>query len=270
MAGAFRRGIIYRGQKMKKKKTMSNKVFLILEGALLLLAGFFAFGLIGYITMALVFLAAALLAGVYKLIELFSRKKPKQAQSLKNAFTTAVYLALALFLAIEIPIIAAAKTDREPEASYLIVLGAGVNGTEPSLSLLNRLNAALDYLETYPEARAVLSGGQGPGEDISEARCMYDWLSEKGIEKDRLILEEKSSKTYENLKFSLKKIQDEGGGSSGAIALVSSEYHLYRAKYMAKELGAEPLGVAAKTTKPVLKVNYFIREAAAVLAMWIM
>lgn len=270
MAGAFRGGIINRGLKMKKKKTMSNKWFLILEGALLLLSGFFAFALIGYICMSLVFLAAALLVGVYKLIELFSRKRPKQAQSLKTALSAAVYLALALFFAIEIPIIAAAKTDREPEVPYLIVLGAGVNGRQPSLSLLNRLNAALDYLEAYPQARAVLSGGQGPGEDISEARCMYDWLSEKGIEKNRLILEEKSSSTYENLKFSLGKIQDEGGVPSKPVALVSSEYHLYRAKYMAGQLGAEALGVAAKTTKPVLMVNYFIREAAAVLAMWIM
>ncbi|NLV86199.1 MAG: YdcF family protein [Clostridiales bacterium] len=255
---------------MKKKKTMNNTGFLILEGALLLLSGFFAFGLIGYITMALVFLAAALLVGVYRLIELFSRKRPKQAQSLKTALTAAVYLALALFFAIEIPIIAGAKTDREPEAPYLIVLGAGVNGRQPSLSLLNRLNAALDYLETYPEARAVLSGGQGAGEDISEAKCMFDWLKGKGIEKERLILEAKSSSTYENLKFSLDIIKDEGGDPSGPTALVSSEYHLYRAKYMAGELGAEPLGVAAETTKPLLKVNYFIREAAAVLAMWIM
>lgn len=255
---------------MKKKKSTGGTLFWLMEGALLLLSGFFAFALIGYITLALVFLALALLAGAYRLIRLFSRTKPKYAQSLKRALTAAVYLAAAVFFAIEIPIIAAARTDKDPAAPYLIVLGAGVNGTEPSLSLINRLNAAMAYLEAYPQSKAVLSGGQGPGEDITEAECMYKWLTERGIEKDRLILEDNSSSTYENLKYSLASIKDDGGDPSGRVALVSSEYHLYRAGYMAKELGAVPLGVAAQTTKPILKINYFIREAAAVMALWIM
>ena len=80
----------------------------------------------------------------------------------------------------------------------MIVLGAGVNGTEPSLSLRTRLDAALDYLTANPDIPAVLTGGRGYGETITEAQCMYDYLTERGVEPERLILEDAASNTAEN------------------------------------------------------------------------
>ena len=183
-----------------------------------------------------------------------------------SAILIAVTIAFGI---IEIPIISASRTDKNPQAEYIIVLGAGVNGTYPSLSLRNRLDAAYEYLISYPEAKAVVSGGQGPGEDVTEAYCMKNWLIKKGISSDRIIEESKSTSTIENLSYSLEKIKADGGSESNEIAILSSEYHLYRAKKMAKNVGINAKGVAAHTTLPVMKINYFIREGFAVTYMTI-
>ena len=89
---------------------------------------------------------------------------------------------------------------------YIIVLGAHVNGTRLSKALLERARRALEYLEKNPGTKAVLSGGQGEGESISEAQAMSIYLQEHGISSDRLIMEDRSTNTKENLDFSLEKI----------------------------------------------------------------
>ena len=96
------------------------------------------------------------------------------------------------------------------------------------------------------------------------------WLTQNGISPDRLLLEEKSNSTETNLINSLTIISAQGGDPTGKIAVLSSEYHLYRAKFMARQLGAQPLGVAGHTSNFVLMVNYFIREAFAIVYLWIM
>ena len=151
--------------------------------------------------------------------------------------------------------------DFPNDADYLVVLGAGVNGRTPSLSLLNRLTAAEAWLQDNPNGKAILSGGQGPGEDISEAGAMYQWLTEHGIAAERLYKEETSATTRENFQYSAELLRQLNGGKlPEKVAVLSSEYHLYRAKYLARQAGLEPLGVPAKTTLPVLRLNYFLRE----------
>ncbi len=250
---------------------MKNKtVFWVTEAVLLLAAAFFAFALIGYTVLPLLFLAIAVVLGLYRLIFINSSKNPRRAKGLKTTLTGLIIIGVICLTAVEIPIISGAHTDKEPRADYVIVLGAGVNGTAPSLSLLNRLDAVKEYLETYPDSIAVLSGGQGKGEDITEAECMRRWLVSNGIEEDRLLLEEKSTSTKENLQFSMEIINRHFEDDVEKLAIVSSDYHLYRAKYMASEMGVEAVGVSARTTIPPLMVNYFLREALAVVRMWIM
>ena len=99
---------------------------------------------------------------------------------------------------VEIPIVSASRGDMPNDAGYMIVLGAGVNGTEPSLSLYNRLTAAEEWLNNHPNSIAVLSGGQGENEKISEAECMYRWLVERGVSPTKLYKEEVSKNTREN------------------------------------------------------------------------
>ena len=148
-----------------------------------------------------------------------------------------------------------------------IVLGAGVNGSTPSLSMCNRLDAALDYLGANPDALAVVSGGQGEDEDITEAEAMADYLTAHGIDSARIVQEDQSRTTRENLENSFAILRARGYAPADGVGIVTSEYHLCRAKRMARALGAEPVGIAAETTLPSMRINYFIREAFAAAYM---
>ena len=161
-------------------------------------------------------------------------------------------------------IVSSARGSEEPEADYLIVLGAGVNGTVPSRSLQERIDAAYAYLSDYPDAIAVVSGGQGDGEEITEAACMYRELVKLGISPDRIWLEEEATTTLENLRFSLDLIEANTGTRPTEAAIVSSEYHLHRSGIFARWLDLEPKLVPTKTRAIPLRVNYYLREVFAV------
>ena len=178
-------------------------------------------------------------------------------------------IGLVYFCIVEIPIIKNARTDKDAERPYLIVLGAAVYGDQPSLTLVRRLEGALDYLEKYPESVAIVSGGMGPGETVTEAQAMHDWLRSRGIDEERIIQEDKATSTKENLSFSFEKIRERGDSPEGNVAIVSSAYHLFRAKSMARLQGVDAAGVAAPWGFPMVMLNYFIREAFGVTHLWV-
>ena len=153
-----------------------------------------------------------------------------------------------------------ARGTDSPEADCLIVLGCQVNGTVPSRMLRQRLEAAVDYLTAYPDAVAIVSGGKGPGEDITEAECMHAYLTAAGIDPDRILMEDRSTSTMENLRFSLELME-----ADSTAAIVSNEFHLYRAGRMAEKLGLSPALIPADTEYPILTASYFFRE---ILAVW--
>ena len=250
------------------KKT--NFLILVCEGILTILAAILGYFLRGNVLASLFLVALSILIGILFVLRLCARKNPKLAKTLSRIFTIFLCLGFALFIALEIPIIIGAQTDEDPEADYVIVLGAGLYGETPSLVLSERLRAAKDYLETYPDAKVVVSGGQGSGESITEAEAMRRWLEQTGIAPERILKEDQSTSTQENLSFSLEIIAADGGEINGEIAVLSSEFHLYRARFVAQSLGFKPLGIAAPTTYPLVKIGYFIREAFAVLGYWIM
>lgn len=148
----------------------------------------------------------------------------------------------------------------------LVVLGCRVYGEVPSLSLQERLDAALVYLEEHPKVSCVVSGGQGDGENISEAECMYRYLTSRGIDEARIYKEETSTTTRENLDFSLQLIKEKG--LSQEIAIVTSEYHQYRASLVAKELGLTNTAVCGKTARWLLP-TFYIRELYGILYQWV-
>ena len=155
------------------------------------------------------------------------------------------------------------------EAGYVLVLGAGVNGTEPSLALTQRLEAALAYLQAHPQAQCIVSGGMGQGEQITEARCMFNWLTRQGVAPARIWLEEQATSTWENLAFTLALIQENTGRRPETLAVVSSEYHLYRAGLMARQMGVQALGVPANTYPVIDRIYYTYREILALWGYWI-
>lgn len=172
----------------------------------------------------------------------------------------------ALFAALEIRVLSWARTDTDTEASAILVLGAGVNGTTPSLSLETRLTAALTYAQDHPEAPIVVSGCQGPGEEISEAACMYGWLEARGVPPERILLEDRARDTEENIRYSLALLEERGIG--GNVAVVTSGYHLCRAAHHMERMGGAMVPVAAPMPAQYLplSVNYYIREAFAMAA----
>lgn len=178
-------------------------------------------------------------------------------------------LGLVYFCVVEVPIIKNARTDADDRRPYLIVLGAAVYQDQPSLTLVRRLEGTLDYLERYPESVAIVSGGMGPGETVTEAQAMHDWLIAHGVAEERIVMEDRATSTKENLDFSFALIRARGDEPDGNVAIVSSAYHLYRAKSMARLQGVEAAGVAAPWGYPMVMLNYFIREAFGVTHLWV-
>lgn len=157
---------------------------------------------------------------------------------------------------------------RKPaKEATVVVLGCRVYGQRASLSMVERLEAAYEYLTENEDAACILSGGQGPGEDITEAECMYRWLVNKGIDSQRLYKEEESASTRENLAFSKRLIEAEG--LHPAIAITTSEYHQYRAGRIAKGLDME-YGAIPGWTAIWLFPTYYVRELYGILYEWIM
>lgn len=134
----------------------------------------------------------------------------------------------------------------EEKSDVAIVLGCVVNGDKPGIFLKGRINAAYKYLNENPNAIAVLSGGQGNGENISEAKCMFNCLTEMGIDKSRLLIEDKSTSTRENFKYS-KEIIEKNGIKSKKITIITNDFHEYRASEFAKQNGFKPLRYPSKT-----------------------
>ncbi len=139
----------------------------------------------------------------------------------------------------------------------VIILGCKVRGETPSLMLMQRIMTAKRYLEQDPDAMCIVSGGQGRDELISEAECMKRVLAENGISEERIIMEDRSTGTDENIRFSIEKMKEYG--ISGSVTIVTSEFHQLRAKMIAEGYGLESYSVSAPTAKYLLP-TYWLRE----------
>lgn len=242
---------------MRNKKLIPAVLAMAL---LLVLAAFFLLCLQGYSFSAICCTAAAGVIGFYTFVPRIFKK----SKAVIRIFTIILCIGLLIFGITEAVILSASRGNPEEPAEYLLVLGAKVNRHGPSLTLRNRIDAAYDYLTAHPDTTAILSGGQGSDEPVTEARCMFDELTARGIDPERLWMEDNSTNTWENLKFSRAMLEENTGTVPEKIALLSSEFHLFRAQLFARRFGFDTVGVPAATSLPFLKVNYFLREAAAV------
>lgn len=178
-------------------------------------------------------------------------------------FVIGVILVTAAVISIE----KAAKSREISPDTPAIVLGCKVNGETPSRILSERIDAAYDYLQSHEAAVAVLSGGKGEDESISEAECMRRMLISKGIAESRLLVEDASVNTQTNLENSKKLLEETNGESVHEIVLITSEFHEYRAGFHARGLGMKPKAYASKTAMPY-KVPFYFREIVAVVYTW--
>ncbi|MDR1067442.1 MAG: YdcF family protein [Clostridiales bacterium] len=221
-------------------------------------------GSYGYLT--LIGAGVASCAGLFSLSGLARRRVTRIAS--RAAIIAVIAVAAIAFVISAAPIALAARGSKEREADCVIVLGAKVNGVEPSLTLTDRLRASLNYLKERPDAIAILSGGQGPDESMSEAAAMYDWLCERGVDPARLIIEDESTSTKENIAFSLAIINDDA--SIRSIAVITSGYHIFRAAEIASAAGITDIRlIPAASSRKVAALNYFIRETLIRIYGWI-
>lgn len=232
--------------------------------ALLIAAFVLKFCLPGYSFSALVCLALVGVLLFYSLFPLLGGKFPRFTRITTGIFTGVLILGLAVVAVTEGLILHAAFQKPETVPQYVVVLGAKVRDTGPSASLWDRIYAAYDYLSAHPEVTAIVSGGQGKDEPMTEAQAMYDQLVAMGIPPQQIYMEDKATSTWENLHFSLDLIEEKTGSRPKELGILSSEYHLFRASLFTKACGVDFVGIPAATSRPGQAINHFMREVAGV------
>ena len=214
-----------------------------------------------FMAMGVSAVCAALTVLWTRLKVLFAKIRSRRSGRIVINSIAAFAFAAVLYAAVISGIMLVAANRAPSDGATLIVLGCRVYGEDPSLMLYRRMDAALEILSNNPEAVAILSGGQGPGEWITEAEAMRRYFTENGISEDRLFIENLSTSTYENIAFSTAIIED--CGLSRNVAIVTNGFHQFRAQSYAKNAGLTPGAVSAGT--PVFTLPYYwVREIAAI------
>lgn len=220
---------------------------------------------------ALLCLCATAVLFIFYLLEHFARRGHRAAAWCELALIAALLLGFSLFTVLETMVVRGSFADEsDAPVSAVIVLGAGVNGETPSLTLRTRIDAAAAYLEEHPDVPVILSGGQGPGEAITEAECMRRALVRRGADESRLYPEERSTSTQENLRYSRAILEELGVDPARRVAIVTSDFHLCRARLMwGGDTAAVPAHLPSTLYFQCLTVNYFIREAFGLAAYFV-
>lgn len=175
---------------------------------------------------------------------------------LKLGAVIAALACFVMFVAVELLILGSFGAKAPPGADYCIILGAQIYADGPSEVLKRRLDTAVIYLKENPETIAVVSGGQGDNEPVSEAEGMYDYLTGSGIDPGRILLEDQSENTYGNLLYSSRLLDMK----KNSVAVVTNNFHVFRAVRIAKKLGYQEVsGLAADSVAGMLP-NNMLRE----------
>lgn len=194
---------------------------------------------------------------------LFEKLKAKRIVHIFVALVLSVVTVFGSFLAVYGNIDNASYTEKT-----VIVLGCGIRGERVSVGLAKRLNKAYEYYEKNPDTVIIVSGGQGPQEDIPEALAMKRYLVDKGIPEDKIIMEDKSTSTITNFKYS-HEIMKEKGLPDDSVVFVTNAYHVYRGASYAKAEGLTVTHLGTDIIWYTIPMNY-LREMLAVVKMWLL
>ena len=253
--------------KMKKslvgKSNLIYKAFMII-GIILVLYYLVLKLMFGFIAFSSMFCMLGIVLIIYSFIELKFQiniwgKIPK---IIRNIVTILFTIGLVLFISVEGLIIYNGHHVDKEKPDYLMVLGAGLRGTKISTSLLYRLETALDFHELYPDVKIIVSGGQG------EASAMRNFLVDNGVDSSQIIMEDKSTDTYENFLYTKKILDEESEVKDPTVTVISNNFHMFRAKFLAKEVGINTLGYPAPSHK-VSAVVFYVREFFGVIKAFV-
>ena len=168
------------------------------------------------------------------------------------------------FISVETLIVSAMFSRYDRKTDCIIVLGAQVKGTKITDSLKRRLDRTVRYLREFPETKVIVSGGKGPGEDITEADAMGDYLISCGIDPGRIVSENRSASTRENLRYSGKYTDPE----HDSVGIVTNGFHMYRSCLIAAQEGYKNIYKIPASSNPIFQINYLTREFFAVISVW--
>ncbi len=254
-------------------KTLPKSLYFIGAAGLALLLMGDLYNSIGFLVCAVggLLLLCAFVWAVLLFCRHKSPKIRKIARNVKFLTFTAIFAFLVSFVWIEGLILTHDGGTESPTAQTVIVLGAGLDGERPSLTLIARMQTALDYLQQNPAAVVIVTGGQGAGETITEAEAMHRWLTARGIDDSRIYLEEQATDTRENLRFSKEIIEREN--LPQPVAVVSNSFHLYRAQKLAEQEGYQAVQTLSAPVPDVplqwLSVSVYLREYCSILLMFL-
>ena len=188
-------------------------------------------------------------------------KRLKVTRPVKTVYRIAVIFFALLFTVVEVRVVSYMFCEPEPDLDYIITLGASVRGGKPTSPMLLRIYTTIDYMNGNPSAVLVASGGKGTDEPMSEADCIAEYVINAGIDPDRVIIEDQSHDTEQNIHNSFQHITQ---GST--VGVVTSSFHLYRAIRIAELQGYKVFPVPAKTLLP-LGIHYTVREFFAIVEL---
>lgn len=195
-------------------------------------------------------------------------KNDVNIKKIKKFAAPIISFCLIVFILIEVVIVGYAFVRNTDEADYLIVLGAGLRGETMTMTLRQRMEASYEYLEKHNNCKyIVVSGGQGLGESIAESEAMKRYLILKGVDENRIIAENKSTSTYENLEFSKLLIEEHSNKDIGnlKVKVATSDFHSLRAYLLSKECGYKNITSYGCPINPIFIPTYYAREFFALI-----
>jgi len=214
----------------------------------------FAFGIVGFVLM---------LDGIlFDELKKLNKKCPKVISILIVAVILLCFINFSIF---EAKAIAIGRLEAIANAKYMIVLGAKVNGTTPSLEFNARIEKAIEYAKENPNTIIILTGGKGSDEGIAESEAAKRKFLSAGINEDRIYIETKSTTTNENFIYA-KEIVEKQGSIDDCVLIVSSQFHLYRASNLAQNNGFLNISTLGSVGLKILLPQYYVREYAATIA----
>ncbi|WP_346928605.1 YdcF family protein [Clostridium sp.] len=183
--------------------------------------------------------------------------------SLGKILTILISIGLIIFFVLEGLIIYTGTIEDDRITDYVLVLGAGINKEQVSKSLRFRLNKAIEFNKVHGDIPIIVSGGMGKGEDITEALAMKRYLVSNGVDENNIIMEEKSTNTYENFKFSKAIMENKSKEKDNiSVTLITNRFHMFRAKYIGVNMGLNIYCYSAKN-EIITSLNFYVRESFA-------
>ncbi|MPM40174.1 hypothetical protein SDC9_86814 [bioreactor metagenome] len=192
----------------------------------------------------------------------------------RNIFFRAALILLALaiagFLLLEGLVLAGSRTEVHGQPQVMVILGAQVKSWGPSILLQDRLDTALAWLEEHPDMTVVVTGGQGADEPTTEARCMYDYLTARGVDGKQILMDEESHNTSQNLKNAKSLIEKNGMDPAENCLVVSNGFHLTRVRMLSYRYGMDVSTLAAPSSHIPSRISCTLRESAALLKSFLL